>query len=788
MYRYFIIISLLCIHLQSVFAQKDDANNKIQQRYATALRLFNIGNFEEADKELLSISNSSDGMLRSGALRLLALSALERGDEEKAKAYVSTLLKYDPYFTPSIGDSQRFIDMIENSKFHGSTITTASQQAETIEEVPVPVTLITEEMLHDIGARTVKEALIAYVPGMTDIASNEEMNVAMRGIYSSGQEKILFLLNGHRLNSYSTNVAIPDFSISLEKIKQIEVLRGPASSIYGGVALTGVVNIITKEGADINGLKVKLSAGNYGQMKADAIFGKRYMGLDVLAWASIYNAKGEKKYLTKEEQKFAELPVAGNIIIGGFNKMPSYDLGVNLQYNNFSLLYNRRFSKTVAPYSLSFFFTTYSYDKYRLWNGNAPGYAITSDHLEFNYTSPQNDKFAWMAKVSYDHQSQQRYQIDGDSIPEVGFNDIFVNGVPGILVKLYQGGFQSVNWNEHNLSAKFQGSLSYKLGANHPGTFLFGVEGNYFSLFDATYMEGIKYDLIIKNYNEEKVLYTGNENSADAFMQFKQRFGSSIVLNAGMRYDYKERKSGMIIHEFSPRFAFIYNNSKYNLKLSYAKSFVDAPYFYRNNTLDINFGDESLKPEYMNSWQLTFLSDRKIVPNLFIDANLFYNIAKNFIVPMELGNLNAGKVESTGLELLARYDIKKFSVSGNFTWQKVMNSDNYDVNGYRFYNIPSFQGNLLMSYTLPHDIRLHTNILFTDKQISLFSNPAGDVAEIDIPGRAVLNLGADYTYKGFEIGFNIYNLLNKQYTQGGSSIAPLQQQGRWFLANVAFNF
>ena len=87
---------------------------------------------------------------------------------------------------------------------------------------------------------------MAYVPGMTDVASNDEQNIAMRGIYSSYQEKILILLNGHRLNSYSTNTATPDFSISLEKVKQIEVLRGPASSLYGNVALTAVVNLITK--------------------------------------------------------------------------------------------------------------------------------------------------------------------------------------------------------------------------------------------------------------------------------------------------------------------------------------------------------------------------------------------------------------------------------------------------------------------------------------------------------------------------------------------------------------
>ena len=109
--------------------------------------------------------------------------------------------------------------------------------------------------------------LAAYVPGLNIIDCNDDINIAMRGIYSSTQEKILIMLNGHRLNSYATNTAAPDFSISLENVKQIEVLRGPASSLYGDVALTGVVNIITKQGADVDGVLAKLGVGNYGQIK-----------------------------------------------------------------------------------------------------------------------------------------------------------------------------------------------------------------------------------------------------------------------------------------------------------------------------------------------------------------------------------------------------------------------------------------------------------------------------------------------------------------------------------------
>ena len=265
--------------------------------YEKALEAYEFGHFERVDSLLKDVAGELQGEYRVNAYRLLALSSLNMDRPNEAEKYVAELLSADPYYK-AYNDAPRFADMVERFKVSKrTTITTASQEAESIEETPVPVTVITEDMIHRTGVRTIKEALITFVPGMTDVASNEEMNVAMRGIYSSGQEKILIMLNGHRLNSYSTNIATPDFSMSLEKVKQIEVLRGPSSSIYGGVALTGVVNIITKDGLDVEGLKVKGTIGNYGQLQGDLLFGKNYMGLDVLVWGSIYNSTGEKRHL-----------------------------------------------------------------------------------------------------------------------------------------------------------------------------------------------------------------------------------------------------------------------------------------------------------------------------------------------------------------------------------------------------------------------------------------------------------------------------------------------------------
>ena len=314
---------ILCAGI--VHAQDD---SKMRDIYSQAENDYQIGRIEQARDALLENLSGFYGNQHQSALRLIALCYLARFDMEKTKQYTSLMLQENPYYSPSAHDPAIFTDMVNSIKAGmTATISTASNQAESLAEVPVPTTLITAEMIANSGARNLQEVLAAYVPGMNIIDCNDDINIAMRGIYSHTQEKILIMLNGHRLNSYATNTAAPDFSISLEKVKQIEVLRGPASSLYGDVALTGVVNIITKQGADVDGIRAKVGAGNHGQIKADAIFGKRYFDIDLLVWGSAYRNSGDR-------------PIG---------KHPSYDFGLQLGYKGLQFMYDTHFSQVAAP-------------------------------------------------------------------------------------------------------------------------------------------------------------------------------------------------------------------------------------------------------------------------------------------------------------------------------------------------------------------------------------------------------------------------------------------------------
>jgi iron complex outermembrane receptor protein len=125
-------------------------------------------------------------------------------------------------------------------------VVTATRSAKDLETAPGSVSVITREEIESRNIKTVDEAL-NLTPGVTSTRSKGYMDthasVNMRGF--TGQNRTLVLLDGMVFNDpYSGMVLWP--AVSPENIGQIEVLKGPASSLYGGYAMGGVINLITR--------------------------------------------------------------------------------------------------------------------------------------------------------------------------------------------------------------------------------------------------------------------------------------------------------------------------------------------------------------------------------------------------------------------------------------------------------------------------------------------------------------------------------------------------------------
>ena len=129
-------------------------------------------------------------------------------------------------------------------------VTTASQEKETLLETPAIVSVITAHQLKDWGVQNVYEAL-SFLPG---IVINETYMgntvVTFRGVTPGlFNNKALFMINSHPVYERLFGSAQVEY-IPLEVIERIEVVRSPASVLYGTQAISGVVNIITKQGKE----------------------------------------------------------------------------------------------------------------------------------------------------------------------------------------------------------------------------------------------------------------------------------------------------------------------------------------------------------------------------------------------------------------------------------------------------------------------------------------------------------------------------------------------------------
>ena len=789
------IISFLLFLSLPAFAQESDVSKREQLLQAT--EEYQVGHIDKAIDMLTPYVSSYNGTIKVSAYKLLTLCYLAQDDAENANRYADLLLKEDPYYSISLQDPERFAELIRNKRDGKTTLVTASQQAETLEEAPVPIVLITEDMIKAIGARDLRDVLTAYVPGITSI-EGDQANISMHGIYSPTQEKILIMLNGHRMNSRITNAEAPDFRNSLDKIKRIEVLRGPASSLYGNVALTAVVNIITKSGSDINGAYASYGMGSNSTFRGDILFGRRNLDTDILVWGSIYSSKGETRHISSTDDDFwGFIPIDGSIQIDGFNHKPAYDFGVIFKWNKIKAMFNQQYSKRVPSYAYAVFIPSiYSYDKYRTFNGAKPGQGRLSTRGEISYSDSRNN-FTWDVSLFIDADECSNYNVTGDTLPPFTIDSLVaIKTSKDSLLFLTSGVFQIENWRDLSYGGCIKGSYSYCSGKKAHGNILVGVQIENYKMQEYINLTGGLFNQIKTNNPDDTNNHTlalGSEFSFSIFSQLKHHFNSKFIFNGGLRYDYKHRYDHQILQAFSPRISFIYSINKiWNMKLGYSHSFVDAPYYYRASGMHF----DNLKPESMDAIQLSATALFKHL-HLTYDCSLYYNQLSNIIHKESFLYYNTGKLDLIGIENVLSYTDKNLMVTYNMSYQHVLNAEHYTSNKHQIYNIPSFSGNLIAAakiFSLPHEqsFWLRGNLSIYSSQLSPILGSKDIYSIISLPdnrekARAILNIGGSYHWKKLELSVQCYNLLNTHYRQGGSSLThDIPQQGRSFLAKIAY--
>lgn len=169
-------------------------------------------------------------------------------------------------------------DSIAYDRNIDDVVVTGTRGAADIRHLPMTISVVGEQKLNEHERINVLPTLMEQVPGLMvtsrgvmgyGVSTGGSGGMMLRGI-SSGAGQMMVLVDGHPQYQGIYGHSISD-SYQTMMTERVEVLRGPASLLYGSNAMGGVVNIVTR-GMHEDGVSsgLRLGAGSYGTLQADA--------------------------------------------------------------------------------------------------------------------------------------------------------------------------------------------------------------------------------------------------------------------------------------------------------------------------------------------------------------------------------------------------------------------------------------------------------------------------------------------------------------------------------------
>ena len=152
------------------------------------------------------------------------------------------------------------------------TVSIASRYEQPISQAPSNVYVITDEDIRHSGSTDIPTVL-RRIPGIEVMqTTGADFNVSARGNNQLTANKMLVMVDGRSIHfDVQGQVFWKAIPVTLPEIKRIEVLKGPASVMYGFNAFDGIINIITKSPQEMRGTTLQFGGGELGTISSAAI-------------------------------------------------------------------------------------------------------------------------------------------------------------------------------------------------------------------------------------------------------------------------------------------------------------------------------------------------------------------------------------------------------------------------------------------------------------------------------------------------------------------------------------
>lgn len=619
----------------------------------------------------------------------------------------------------------------------------ASRYEQQSKEAPSFVSVVTADDIKKFGYRTLAE-ILRSVPGFFITYDRNYQYVGVRGFGRPGDynTRVLLLVDGHRVNDNVFDQAAigTDFIVDVDVIERVEVIRGPASSLYGANAFLGVVNVITRRGRELRGTEVSGEAASFGTYKGRLSYGNRFQnGLEVLASGSYLNSRGRNLYFKEFDH-----PSTNNGMANGCDDDQFHSLFSRLSYSDFS--FEGAYVSREKGIPTGSFGTVFNDSRNR----------TTDDRLflDLKYDHNFDDQWGFLARTYLD-----KYDYDGTYVYDYG-GPIG----PRNLVSLSDSA-RGVQWG-----SEVQGRKTFFQ--------------NHMLIAGAEYRDNIRQDQSI--YQEGFVLDDKRDSNVFAiYLQDEYRILNNLILNAGVRHDQYSVFGGST----NPRLALLYYPlERTTFKVLYGSAFrppnVFELYSEDGSTQKAN---PNLKPETINTYELVW--EQYLGNNIRLTAAGFHYEIEDLISQEEdpadklFQYRNAGTIAANGLEVELE---RRWGNGINTRLSYSFEMAETQATGQSLTNLPEQMAkfNLLLpvvSEKLFAGLELH----YMSKRKTLGAHHVDDFLITN------LTLFSRNLYKGLEISASAYNLFDVDYGDPGAEDHlqdVIKQDGVSFRLKVTYSF
>jgi iron complex outermembrane receptor protein len=577
-------------------------------------------------------------------------------------------------------------------------VVTATKTERHPDDVPASITIITQEDIRKQNIQTVDEAL-AQVPGAFDcrrrVWGDSMTNVNLRGFPADGQKRTLVLLDGQNIaTAYSNSVAWT--SMPVDNIERIEVIRGPFSALYGGSAMGGVINIITKTPKKLE----FLAQGGYGTFDSWTY----YLGAGDRLWNKVsvqagFNYRISAGYPSNLVNKTASsLSKSTKNFVAGWQPTqtttgtPTYTIGDsgNYLWNDYS--FNGKISWDIAPGHKVVFSTLqswndYGYGRYNSYLRNVYGGTVVRGTVGLLGTNTQFSSLQEGAFLNGDGREQiQVYNLNSEhqltETTKIKFHagllnqPINMSATPSSSSPLttYGGGpgtssfSPSRNWVaelqvDQAIGKKQQlvGGITYNTGWSNTKTYSVGNWRSPDTVSSLTQLSGGR-DRNLGLYLQDEIAWHPKFNTVlGVRLDWWETYGGNYMQAAGTPMVYLPSRSQVAV---SPKLAVLYRPWEWmTWRASVGRAFR-APNIYelyrtwQTSSGTLYKGNPELKPETTFSWEIG--ATVKPFKGTVFSATYFENYVNDLIYrvtdPADATGKtqiyeNAGKATIKGVEL-----------------------------------------------------------------------------------------------------------------------------------------